>query len=390
MMTVHRAKGLEFPVVVLVDPTARATHSEPSRLVDGEKRLFAAPLCGASPLELSRERDRILRHDAEEALRLLYVATTRAKDMLVVPIVGDGPLDESWLSPLWPALHPARPGSPLDRPTPVPFGSDSVVHRPEKARVVSTVRPGWHTPKAGSHPVLVFDPHALELGKDDEAGLRQQKLLAADERGLSDESRARHEAWVARREKTRRDGARPSVRVVTPTELKEQLASSPSEVPVEVAEVPRSRIARPHGKRFGVLVHALLAEVPLGETYDDESLPLLARSFARGLGATVDEVDAAIETARTALGHDVFRRALRSGDVRREVTVTQTRADGSLLEGVVDLVFLDEDGTYVVVDYKTDLDVTPRLASYEAQVALYGAAIRDATGREVRGVVLVV
>lgn len=390
MMTVHRAKGLEFPVVVLVDPTARATHSEPSRLVDGEKRLFAAPLCGASPLELSRERDRILRHDAEEALRLLYVATTRAKDMLVVPIVGDGPLDESWLSPLWPALHPARPGSPLDRPTPVPFGSDSVVHRPEKARVVSTVRPGWHTPKAGSHPVLVFDPHALELGKDDEAGLRQQKLLAADERGLSDESRARHEAWVARREKTRRDGARPSVRVVTPTELKEQLASSPSEVPVEVAEVPRSRIARPHGKRFGVLVHALLAEVPLGETYEDESLPLLARSFARGLGATVDEVDAAIETARTALGHDVFRRALRSGDVRREVTVTQTRADGSLLEGVVDLVFLDEDGTYVVVDYKTDLDVTPRLASYEAQVALYGAAIRDATGREVRGVVLVV
>ena len=59
-------------------------------------------------------------------------------------------------------------------------------------------------------------------------------------------------------------------------------------------------------------------------------------------------------------------------------------------EEFIGVVFEDEDGAYVVVDYKTDLDVTPRLASYEAQVALYGAAIRDATGRPVRGVVLVV
>src|SRR5262249_43562431 len=52
IMTVHRAKGLEWPVVILVDPAASLTHREPSRYVDPKRKLWAMPLCGASPKEL--------------------------------------------------------------------------------------------------------------------------------------------------------------------------------------------------------------------------------------------------------------------------------------------------------------------------------------------------
>ena len=43
IMTVHRAKGLEFPVVILADPTAGLARDEPDRHVDAERRRVRAP-----------------------------------------------------------------------------------------------------------------------------------------------------------------------------------------------------------------------------------------------------------------------------------------------------------------------------------------------------------
>src|SRR4029453_5540569 len=41
IMTAHKAKGLEFPVVVLCDPTAKATRDQPRRPVDPQPPLWA-------------------------------------------------------------------------------------------------------------------------------------------------------------------------------------------------------------------------------------------------------------------------------------------------------------------------------------------------------------
>ena len=46
MMTVHKAKGLEFPVVILADPTCSAARDTPSRHVNPDRRLWLEPLCG--------------------------------------------------------------------------------------------------------------------------------------------------------------------------------------------------------------------------------------------------------------------------------------------------------------------------------------------------------
>ncbi len=389
MMTVHRAKGLEFPIVILVDPTARPTHTEPSRYVSAEKRIFAAPLCGAAPYELSREREQVLRHDYEESVRLLYVATTRARDVLVVPVVGDGPLEDSWMAPLVPAVYPARPGMPLPIAPPVPFGKDSVLDRPDHARVTSTVVPGFHAPRAGDHEILVFDPKVLSLGKEDEAGLRQQKILAADELGLGDESIARFDAWVAKRAAAHESASKPSVRVETPTELKERATET---VAVTVTRTSTPREGRPHGKRYGVLVHGLLAEAPFDGTHH-EALPALARGLGRTLGATDDEIAFATKAAAVALDHPLLATARASTDIRREVGVTQVlESEGgtTLVEGVIDLAFLAPDGTFTLVDYKTDVNEAPRLKAYEAQLAIYARGIREATGKDVSAVLLLV
>jgi UvrD-like helicase C-terminal domain len=51
-VTVHKAKGLEFPVVILADPTCPASRDTPSRHVVPSRKLWLEPLCGCSPIEL--------------------------------------------------------------------------------------------------------------------------------------------------------------------------------------------------------------------------------------------------------------------------------------------------------------------------------------------------
>jgi ATP-dependent helicase/nuclease subunit A len=61
--------------------------------------------------------------------------------------------------------------------------------------------------------------------------------------------------------------------------------------------------------------------------------------------------------------------------------------EGTLVEGVADLALEEADG-WVVVDFKTDVDPTEPLDSYARQVEIYADAIRTATGRPARGVLL--
>src|SRR5712671_3060104 len=110
IMSVHKAKGLEFPVVVLCDPCAPAAPRTPSRLVDPERRVWAMPLAHCAPIELVTDRAALLERDREEVVRVAYVAATRARDVLVVPVTGDEE-PHGWLEPLNVSLYPA----PLER-----------------------------------------------------------------------------------------------------------------------------------------------------------------------------------------------------------------------------------------------------------------------------------
>lgn len=392
IMTVHKAKGLEFPVVVLVDPTAPATHREPSRYVDVARGLWATPLAGCTPHDLARHRDEMLEEDRHEAARLLYVAATRARDLLVVPAVGDERV-EGWLDPLYPALYP-RPRArraPAVAPGCPRFGRDSVVLRPARADRDETdsVMPGLHVPEVGDHDVVWWDPRSLELDKEDEAGLRQQRILSADESGVAArEGEELHAAWAARLDDARRKGGAKTTVVRTVTERKADDAAprTDDEAAVAIERAPRpAGEARPSGKRFGVLVHAILAAAALDA--DRAAIDAMARSQGRVVGATSEEQRAAAELAARALAHPLLERARRSKDARREVALTWIDERGELTDGAVDLAFEEDDG-WVVVDFKTDQDLALREAAYRRQVALYVGAIRGATGRPARGVLL--
>ena len=70
------------------------------------------------------------------------------------------------------------PGAPA-------FGNDSVVDRgPQGVEPAGgSVRPGLHSPRVGGHKVAWWDPNVLRLDVEENVGLRQQRILEADESG---------------------------------------------------------------------------------------------------------------------------------------------------------------------------------------------------------------
>ena len=399
LMTVHKAKGLEFPVVILADITARLAPGEASRFLDVEAGRCAVRIAGLMPQDLADHQDHERAREAAEGVRLAYVAATRARDLLVVPAVGDEPFEEGWVSPLNHAIYPQplarRDAQPPGGVGALTFGKDSVVKRTDgdPARA-DTVCPGRHRFGSGSkaYDVTWWDPGCLGLEVEQRFGLRREELIAKDVAPvvLEEKLHAYYE-WRQRRDQALIAGAEPSVVVRTAGEWAASGFGLPGGFelpPVDVLTVPREG-DMPSGRRFGTLVHSILASASLAA--DAGALADLAEVESRVLGAPSDEAAAAQALVRGALDHDLLRQAAAAaaaGRCRRETPVTFGCPDGSLIEGVVDLAY-EHDGQWVVVDFKTDVEIgVEGLERYRRQVGFYAAAIERATGKHARGALL--
>jgi ATP-dependent exoDNAse (exonuclease V) beta subunit len=396
LMTVHKAKGLEFPVVVLADLTCRLNRDEASRYLDVEKRLCAVKIGGWAPHDLHEHEVEEVRREQAEGVRLAYVAATRARDLLVVPVIGDAAWEGGWLSPLNRAVYPpigSRRAAARGARCPAAKSADSVLFRPDDCMPDErTVAPGLHD--FGDYAVLWCDPRWFALGVEPAFGVRRQELIVKEaQRGIVEARRHAYDSWRAARNSARQHGGAASLAVRTVGSWARDAPAEPLIVaPEDVAVVSVDPAAtEPHagGARFGMLLHAVLAQAPFDA--DGDGLRALAGTEGRALGATEEEVANAARSAARVLAHGLLDRARRAearGVCRREIPVTLTLADGTLLEGVVDLAF-EEHGSWTIVDYKTDRELLAAgEARYRRQVACYASAVAQATGGPATGVLI--
>ena len=95
VMTVHGAKGLEAPIVILPD-TGDTKSRERDEVIDVEGAAVWKTPADESPASITEARTRRKEKDSEERLRLLYVAMTRARSWLIVCGAGEVKQDQSW------------------------------------------------------------------------------------------------------------------------------------------------------------------------------------------------------------------------------------------------------------------------------------------------------
>ena len=336
IMTIHAAKGLEFPIVVL----AGLNLERKSQGQEGNKVLWDEN--GRPQVRMDSFRtegyDTLAQHEAtmeaQEKVRLLYVAGTRARDHLVVSIhyKQDAPchardvIERSMQAPhLWQAVDlRALPPPAADGAAPAPF----------------------------------------------------------------DDSAARREAWLTEREQRIERLARAPWR--SATEIARQAATEDDpnlrkEPPVE--EVPPWRRGRA-GTALGRAVHAVLQSIDLA-TGADVDRAAAAQAAAEGIADRAAEVARMVQAAR---GAPCVREAVAGERYWRELYVAAP-VDGVTLEGFVDLLYEGPEGL-VVVDYKTDIvpgerELAAAMARYRLQGAAYALAVQEALHRPVARCVFV-
>jgi ATP-dependent exoDNAse (exonuclease V) beta subunit len=271
---------------------------------------------------------------------------------------------------------------------------DSVLNRPNgDPATARTVCPGEHRlgADATGYSVVWWSPEdgVLALGAQAPFGLRRDDLIvkevapevvAAGQRAYRDWRNGRDRAIAAARV--------PSVAVKTATEAAIGELPLTDIIEVEIAQAAAGG-ERPGGPRFGTLVHAMLADVPLSGAASDV-VSRLAAAHGRMLGAEPSEVAAAGRMVEEVLAHPLLRAAAQAADERRcyrETPVTWRLEDGTLVEGNVDLAY-ESAGAMVVIDFKTDRELHGAIDRYRRQVQIYASAIAAATGRPARAVLM--
>ncbi len=327
VMTVHSAKGLEFPIVFLAAIHKGIETAMPHVAFSPRYGLGArwrSPAGGKEKNDLYQHaihEERKLR-ERDESNRLLYVAMTRAEQHLVLSFSNNGRKLDNWAAVVAGSLQ-LDPDTPCDRTTAytAPDGKNW------KARVFVTDRPPdrlAHGPAAAVEETVEFVPLPSVTGQHD---------TNATVTALAKFAVCPREYYLAHYL-----GFEGRPRKLEDSDEESELSAA----------------------GFGTQVHSLLAGAGIPDA-DPEAVRLAGIFRQSSLG----------------------RRVLRATRVEREFDFLMSVED-VVVRGQVDLWF-EEGGELVIVDYKTDsvtaVEAHQRAQDYALQLRLYALAVERVAGR---------
>jgi ATP-dependent helicase/nuclease subunit A len=319
LMTVHAAKGLEFPVVFVVNlARGTANRKPPIRIAtSGDEDASVA----VGDFQSSGDEDQADK-EREETKRLLYVAVTRARDRLYLATV----LKEGAVQPGRGSLAEVIPASLVARFSEGTAGTGSVI---------------WRAASGGAHVMRVCASVPANLS----AAPRRTTAASADN------------------DFARLDDIGPSRQTVGAA------IAATMEAPAAVGPVgPES------DRLVGSLVHRLLQrEGLLGDVSDERIVERLGSLLRLEESIAMVDRDEVLRRAAAAYRafstHQGLRALYVSGTAYHEVPFSLSLND-RLVRGTIDCLVRTSDGHVAVLEFKTGR----RRAEHEAQTALYEQA----------------
>lgn len=387
IMSVHKSKGLEFPVVFLCDTACQFNKR------DGMETVLIHPELGLGPkvIDLKRRVEypglarnaikiRLEKELLSEEMRLLYVAMTRPKERLFMTAAIKDPEKK---------LEKAA-------------ASVSVPMAPEVLAGASSYA-DWLIWSA-----LADNGERLTMSICDEQG-RTETEEAAQEISTADaEFKVKLEDCLSFSYPYKAAEELPSK--ITSTELKgraekdEDAESLAPRKPRSFRMPELSRHEKPlTGAQRGSATHLVLQYMDFSKTGSLEEVKAEIRRMRDAKFMTEREAEAVDAEAiyglfTSALG----KRMLSAEKMQREFKFSllcdaeqifgTARGEQLLLQGVVDC-FIEEEGELVVIDYKTDLvrsaqDLEEKVKFYTPQISSYASALQRICGKKVKECVL--
>lgn len=373
LMTIHRAKGLEFPVVCVAD-LGRQSGGRRAQLLIGEDQtvgLRLAPLGGGDTIptaawEALAAQD--AQADAEEERRLFYVAMTRARELLIL----SGGTDTA----KWPA--PRNGGPPIDwivRAVTPTLQLPQLLERTWDGRIARlAIR--VNTPETLPDEALATKPKAQHQAPTALPAVPASVTTPEIVRGkpapqrlsysqLSDYAKCGYRFYLKRTLNL------PDI--APPPALDEEELQTRSGIDPLVR---------------GSIVHAALEDLDFSAPRAPGEEAVRALADTDLTDAEVAEIQDFVEAfARSPLCHRLTRATRITREAGFHFTLDPD-GSGPLVRGFVDVYAAEPDGSHLVVDYKTDHvpeDTTPAAyveRHYETQRLVYAlAALRAGAPR---------
>jgi ATP-dependent exoDNAse (exonuclease V) beta subunit len=362
LMTVHAAKGLEFPVVCVADlgRTGRGDDGALQVSPDGRVGLEVASLGGGSHSAMSMDEIKAEQEALaeEEERRIFYVAMTRAQRRLIVSGATD---TVDWPGPkplgtpldwVWPALAPGAKLLFEGAPSGVVDGVRCVLLAPESADEVLPVAERRPVPPATAGGTNGAGPPAAAPGRPAFPPLPQGTPLPVARlsySALESYKRCGYRFYLERVVKM------PRVAAALATPTAPEPAAPADEGQLELA--PQAAPAAPEALNplvRGTIVHELLERIDFRRAPRPPSRAEIERQAQANQveNLTTNDVDDIAALLDKFLDSDLCARIRQARRVRRELPFAYELA-GVLINGVVD-VHASEDDRLLVVDYKTD------------------------------------
>ena len=383
IMTTHKSKGLEFPVVFVMALGKKISGKSARDRVLMDARLGVGLPC--IDTEMSSERDTLLRRairakaekeQLAEEVRILYVAMTRARERLIlVGSVSDDKPPEKWQSP---DISQMTTGLDMVVPALADGGAGFSIEK-EEIHVDDSV---WN--------VFAYWNSAFgELAHRDEQ--RVLRLLAQLRHAPKDDELVRLMEFEADK--------KAAVRKTSVSMLLRDEKRAAQEGEELVSDAPLSRLPRfmeekrMTGAQIGSAFHRMMRMLDLDAlraAHDLESEIQRQRERLRADGVISEAESSAVPAGMLTrfFASPLGVRMLESEEIHREWAFTyrrETEAGAQLLQGVIDCCF-KEKGGWVLLDYKTDSasDIAGALARHRPQIQLYAQALSGITGVPVR------
>ena len=343
ILTVHKAKGLEFPIVVLPGLQQGSGRDKPAPAVvyDWSTGIYGLSTGPHQTLGYARVQEKLVERENAERRRVFYVGMTRAKDLLLLSggltsrAVGETVL--GWLQ----EIGEGEIGNPQTKA--VTIGSSALTHR-----VVQAPDRKW-----------------------------PRRSPTANENGPAVDPASLVRLWETRTSRWRT--ARTAAWRITPTALHEQRLPS--------APPARQGVGRDVSRLVGVVAHRMLEEWDFGLP-SDQLLNRIGSTLDPMLSMETDHFRATVAEALTDIfatfvASEPYARLTSAHILGREVPFLMPWNEDQMMEGVIDIIYR-LDGTIWIADYKTDrtspAEVSEKATVYASQALIYREAAARCLG----------